>query len=373
MSACLVEARVNGTGPFAAFGPYDAQQNRAATDVPIQVAAAVALDDGTRTDAMVPLDSAPPDAGPTAGVDDETEPAERATAGEQSKGPVQSDADDASRATSEARYNREQQSAAPPTAKQKTNIDAGSHGPGMFDAGDARPVQYVQAKSADAIGPQRETNDPPTLVWSQRLLKSPEPTLDGAFGFTIRVANILNSKTLNRLEAGAQSITATKVVSFGLLLDAQGVPQAKISTEVAWRLDINNIGNRKLPVQLDDTVALRGRKRYAALVQIAYKVHGVRRSTADPLKVGKNMNVSGKEYTAAIESMAASRMDAIIKYVYLDKERLDKADEATRTAMETSIGKILPKLGELPNKLEALEYRGLGAWWFKDGRKGSTK
>ncbi|KKK56438.1 hypothetical protein LCGC14_3064530, partial [marine sediment metagenome] len=43
----LLEARVNGTGAFAALGPYDAQQKRAATDVPIQVAAAVALDQGS--------------------------------------------------------------------------------------------------------------------------------------------------------------------------------------------------------------------------------------------------------------------------------------------------------------------------------------
>jgi len=261
---------------------------------------------------------------------------------------------------------------APPSPRPPRR-DAGSHDPGVFDAGDARPVQYVHAKPASAIGLQRETDEPPTLVWSQRLLKSPEPTIDGAFGFTMRVANTLHSRTLNRLAAGAQSITATKVVSFGLLLDAEGVPRAKISTEVVWRLDINNIGNRKLPVRLDDTVALRGRKRYAALIQIAYKLHGVRRSTADPLKTGTNTNVLEEEYTAAIEKMAASRMETIIKYVYLDKERLDKADEATRTGMEKSIAKILPKLGELPNKLEALEYRGLGAWWYKDGRKGSRK
>ncbi len=39
------------------LGPYGAQHERAATDVPIQVAAGVALDDGTRTDATVPLTS----------------------------------------------------------------------------------------------------------------------------------------------------------------------------------------------------------------------------------------------------------------------------------------------------------------------------
>ena len=61
----LLEARVNGTGPFAVLGPYDAGRKRAATDAPIQLAAAVALDDGTRTDATVPLDAGPLDSGPT--------------------------------------------------------------------------------------------------------------------------------------------------------------------------------------------------------------------------------------------------------------------------------------------------------------------
>jgi A nuclease family of the HNH/ENDO VII superfamily with conserved AHH len=55
----LVEARVKGTGAFSQLGPYGAQQRRGATAGPIQIAAAVALDDGTRTDATVPLDSGP--------------------------------------------------------------------------------------------------------------------------------------------------------------------------------------------------------------------------------------------------------------------------------------------------------------------------
>ncbi len=68
------------------------------------------------------------DAASTAGVDDETQPAERAAAGEQSKGQVQSGADDASRATPHAQHNREKQSAAtqrpqPSTAKQDTSED----------------------------------------------------------------------------------------------------------------------------------------------------------------------------------------------------------------------------------------------------------
>ncbi len=86
------------------------------------------------------------DAGPTAGVDDETEPAEPATASEQSKGKVQRDANDASRATSEAQYNRERQ----PAAAIGSGINQDPNG---VDAGDAQLHRNVQKSPTNASDP----------------------------------------------------------------------------------------------------------------------------------------------------------------------------------------------------------------------------
>jgi hypothetical protein len=47
----LLEARVNGTGPFEVLGPYRWDEPAVATGEPIQLALAVGVDDGTRTDA----------------------------------------------------------------------------------------------------------------------------------------------------------------------------------------------------------------------------------------------------------------------------------------------------------------------------------
>jgi hypothetical protein len=55
----LLEARVNGTGPFAAYGPYRWDQPTRGAGVPIQPAIAIGFDDGTRTDATVALDPGP--------------------------------------------------------------------------------------------------------------------------------------------------------------------------------------------------------------------------------------------------------------------------------------------------------------------------
>jgi hypothetical protein len=63
----LIEARVNGTGPFVELGPYHFDQPPAATGAQVQLAMGVALDDGTRTGATVAMDAPasalPPDDG----------------------------------------------------------------------------------------------------------------------------------------------------------------------------------------------------------------------------------------------------------------------------------------------------------------------
>ena len=54
----LIEARVNGTGPFSDLGPYGGEQPVGAGPT-VQLAMSVGLDDGTRTDASVDLTSGP--------------------------------------------------------------------------------------------------------------------------------------------------------------------------------------------------------------------------------------------------------------------------------------------------------------------------
>ena len=51
----LLEARVNGTGPFERFGPYRWDEPPQPSTTPIQLAAAVSVDDGTRSDAAMAM------------------------------------------------------------------------------------------------------------------------------------------------------------------------------------------------------------------------------------------------------------------------------------------------------------------------------
>lgn len=71
--------------------------------------------------------------------------------------------------------------------------------------------------------------------------------------------------------------------------------------------------------------------------------------------------------------MGPERIEAIIKYVYLDKTSLNKADADTRTRIEDAVRPVLPGLGDVECKVEALQYSGLGSWWYIDGKKGSKK
>lgn len=231
--------------------------------------------------------------------------------------------------------------------------------------------EYISGSPVNAVDPTGN------LEWSHKVESGPD--LEGEFGFEIKILQTLSNRPALTAAAGAQSWQTNDVRTFALVSNATTCDWKRPTTR---RLDVNDIGGKRTPIQITDTIGVKQDPdmpaSFCVFVQVVRKRLGLRpfsvgddgsiQFSTDPLPPGNNYEATDEQWTLAQRMAANPILSAVVTYVFF--ERLNCACCTAEQKQEA--GNLLRRIfgsGTDPSvgTFEYLSYGDLGSWYAAGG------
>ena len=208
------------------------------------------------------------------------------------------------------------------------------------------------------------------LEWSHRV--ESEPDIEGVFGYEIKIRQTLTNDPPLTAAAGSQTWQRNDVRTVALVSAADS---CSWEDDRKFRLDVNDIGSKRTPIEITDTVGVRQGDQpavYCLFVQAVVKQLGLRPFSvaggvvtfdSDPLPTGNNYEATKEQWELAGKMSKSPILSANVVYMFFQRNHCNCCTKEDKKKagdiLKKEYGGVDPSVGTL----EYLKYAELGTWY----------